>query len=117
MRTVKTGSASRKNYAGIVCLDPKTMTGEAPPRHGSLKKGTELWYALVLPQGVTIQSVTLRPPSPSAAPGSAGQTFQVQTIRGAFLYLDDDGNVVGRGVGDTASDTKDVRIELMPNTR
>ena len=113
MRTVRSGSDPRTLYRGLVCLNPDTMSGEAPPRRGQIGKGVEEWYALLLPQGLEVERILVRPPRPGAAEGSSGQTLEVRVSGERFLYLDEKGKIVGRGAGDTASQIDAPRIELI----
>lgn len=129
MRAVRRGSSPDHYDSGVFCLDPETMAGEAPPRLGTLSEGTELWYALLMPQQARINGVKLRPPSPSAPEGAPGQTFQVSVSDGIYLYLDEHGRLVHRARADTAAedahatfvlverDLRPARERIVPNRK
>jgi hypothetical protein len=107
------GPDGTPHYNGIVCLDPETMQGEAPPRHGRIRRGVEQWYALILPQGLLINNVVLRMPDEGGPEGRPGQSLQVSVSTGGFLYLGEDGSLVGRAEGDGYSGSGDERIEML----
>ena len=113
MRSGIPGSKDGVNYGAIVCLDPETMSGEAPPRYGSIGKGTELWYGVVLPQGIGITGVKIRPAAVGAAEGTKGQTIQLSLDSGCFLHLDENGRLLWRSEGDRYSGPGDERVELI----
>ncbi len=113
MRTVRPGSDARTLYRALVCLDPETMSGEAPPRRGRIGKGIEEWYALLLPQGLEVERITVRPPSPGSLEGLSGQMLEVRVSGERFLYLDETGKVVNRSGGDTASGIQIPQFELI----
>ena len=112
MRAVRPDANPELYYHALACLDPETMTGEAPPKRGTIGHGVERWYALLLPQHARITDVTLRPPWPGAPEGAAGQRIQVATNEGVFLVLDEDGNLVGKAMGDVSTSVE-VRTELI----
>ena len=107
------GSNRDTYYHAIVCLDPLTMNGEAPPRLGRLKRGREAWYALVMPQEALILGITLKPPAPGAPEGSPGQQLQVETTDEVFLFLDENGRLVSRGAGHEEAARKLTRTVLL----
>ncbi|MCY2928065.1 MAG: hypothetical protein NTV86_00950 [Planctomycetota bacterium] len=94
MRVAVPGSDMVLNYTGIACLDPETLSGEAPPRRGTIGRGTELWYGLLFPQSLTINEIKVLPPAPGAPEGTSGGTIQACLSNCCFLYLDEDGKCV-----------------------
>jgi serine/threonine protein kinase len=107
------GSASNPHYYGVVCLDPETMQGEAPPRHGRIGIGNELWYAFVLPQGVGITKVLLKKPPGGGPEGQLGQSLQVSLPNSMFFYLNEDGELIGRARGDSYSGVGEEQIRFL----
>jgi hypothetical protein len=43
--------------ASVFLLDPKKVSGEAPPYHGKLGSGSQVWYGYVLPATQTIKAL------------------------------------------------------------
>jgi hypothetical protein len=43
----------------VLVLDPRNVSGEAPPYRGRLKDGSQLWYGAILPTHQTIQRLEL----------------------------------------------------------
>jgi hypothetical protein len=101
------------HYHAVICLDPETMSGEAPPRLGTLGKGTEAWYGLLLPQDAGIAQFRVLPPFQGAPQGAPGQVIEVKTVEREHLLLDENGRMVDR-VSGTLSSGRNVRIELIP---
>ena len=112
MRAARPGADQEENFGAIVCLDPQTMSGEAPPRHGVLGKGNELWYGLLLPQKAKIREVKIRPATAGQPEGQPGQTIQITVSDYSFIYLDENGNYLSRALGDAYRETEPARIEL-----
>jgi hypothetical protein len=112
MARLRPGSAPGHWYRGMVCLDPETMEGEAPPRLGSLQKGREAWYVLFLPQDAVIHDVRLRSPVAGVGEGSPGQLIEVTGPEATreFLYLNENGEWVGSASG---TGSTQLRTELI----
>ena len=114
IRAVRAGSARTLNYSVLVCLDPETMRGEAPPRRGAIGRGIEEWYAIVLPQQVSVSDVKLRPAMAGASDGTSGQSLRVSLSNSGFLYIDEKGHLLNRGEGDSYTGSGNERIEIIP---
>ncbi len=114
IRAVRAGATRTPNYSALVCLDPETMRGEAPPRRGAIGRGIEEWYAIVLPQQVSVSGVKLRPAMVGAADGASGQSLRVSLSNSGFLYIDEKGHLLGRAEGDSYTGSGDERIEIIP---
>jgi hypothetical protein len=112
MRASRPGADRSVNFGAIVCLDPETMAGEAPPRRGRIGTGTELWYGLLLPQGVSIGEVKIRPGTPGTSEGEPGQLIQISVSNSSVLLLDEDGRYQGTTYGDIYKGAEEAHIEL-----
>ena len=112
IRSTRPGSAANPHYQGLCCLDPATMSGEAPPRPGTIGKGRELWYGVLLPQKVRLVGLRFCPVDPGRPSGPI-EKIEVALSDGHFLYLDEDGNPAGRGSTDAPSGPDTARVELI----
>jgi len=114
MAAVPARSEGKGYYWGIACLDPETMSGEAPPRMGGFRQGKEVWYTLLLPRGTVVSDVRIRPPEPGGPEGASGQLLQVYTPKHVFLFLDENGKLVRRLRTDASTGDEKVTAEIIP---
>lgn len=85
-------------YPTVFVLDPRSVTGEAPPYFGGSQKGTELWYGVILPTGQSVVRLELVDRDQNGT-----NQLSVWMSSANVLYLDFAGNVVGTARGDGAT--------------
>lgn len=113
LQRARTGTVGFPYWESVVCLDPETMRGEAPPRWGQIGEGVEAWYGLLMPPGLVLERV-LECASPVTRPeGSLGPTLELRVSGERFLYIDETGRIIHRRGGDSATDIEVPQLELL----
>ncbi len=114
MISVQPGAVRGVYFHALVCLDPETMQGEAPPRRGNLGEGSEIWYGLLHPQEARISHMQVVPQQPGDAEGSPGQTIRVAVFTGVSLFIDEYGKCTKSVLHDVTTDKAEItKIELI----
>ena len=112
MLSVMRDSVQGKHYQSIVCLDPETMSGEAPPHFGNIGHGIEEWYTVLLPQNARILNIKVVE-STSQYPIEDPRKFEVAIKGGLYLYINEEGKMTGRAFGDGYSDSEAAHLILL----
>jgi hypothetical protein len=90
----------------VLVLDPRNVSGEAPPYFGRSKEGTQLWYGAILPTHQTVERLELVDRNQNGI-----KQISVWMSSRNVLFLDFDGNLTGTGRGDGS--THDVTFGLV----
>ncbi len=84
----------------VFAFNGLNIAGEAPPYYGSIKQGTQLWYAVIQPlsqeSGIEISDLI----DIIDQNGDGKNEILVETKGGQFYCLDDLGNVLSVGLAD-----------------
>jgi hypothetical protein len=76
----------------VFLLNPKKVSGEAPPYRGKLGTGSQLWYGAVLPPEQRVARLKI-----GDYDNDGEKDIAVWTITGQVIYLDFEGDVIGSG--------------------
>ncbi|MCU1350533.1 MAG: caspase family protein [Acidobacteria bacterium] len=84
----------------VFILDPRNVSGQAPPYFGRSKEGTQLWYGVILPTHQTIERLEL-------VDRNQNGTKQISVWMSSrnVLYLDFDGNLTGTAAATAPRET------------
>ncbi len=86
---------------GLFLLDPLEVQGEAPPYHGEIGRGTQLWYGVLSPKGHRVDQLTARD-----VDGDGIREIMVMTAGGDEIHLSFDGRLKGAGEGSRTAFTR-----------
>ena len=96
---------TQHSVGAVFMLDPQKVGGEAPPYFGNSRRGSHLWYGILLPENQSIGSLEILDRNDDGR-----KDISVWTSTGHVFYIDFEGQVIAKGRGDSAKGDSQFRL-------